>query len=203
MRGSAANFVPRGKHSDCVLRTKQGAVFGCVAEPLPAAETGEAEQGQRRRPRPVDEAGSRRWRSGLNMQASSLTSKYASGRRPALHIWSTATRSSAPVFASTHCGAPQKSAKRKRQTQRLRPADETGSCVWRRAPIFTRGHRPPQGKLAKRKRNAVCLLQGRCDARCKSREPQSKEFLSRGCAQKWVPPKAFRFWTAKGGVRRA
>ena len=92
-------------------------------------------------------------------------SKYASGRRPALHIWSTATRSSAPVFASTHCGAPQKS--------------------------------------AKRKRNAVCLLQGRCDARCKSREPQSKEFLSRGCAQKWVPPKAFRFWTGKGGVRRA
>ena len=72
MRGSAANFVPRGKHSDCVLRTKQGAVVGCVAEPLPAAETGEAEQGQRRRPRPVDEAGSRRWRSGLNMQASSL-----------------------------------------------------------------------------------------------------------------------------------
>ena len=89
------------------------------------------------------------------------------------------------------------------QTQRPRPVDETGSCVWRRAPIFTRGHRPPQGKLAKRKRNAVCLLQGRCDARCKSREPQSKEFLSRGCAQKWVPPKAFRFWTGKGGVRRA
>ena len=38
---------------------------------------------QRRRPRPVDEAGSRRWRS-------------------------------APVFASALCGAPQKSAKRKR-----------------------------------------------------------------------------------------
>ena len=62
----------RGKHSDRIQWMKQGAVVGCVAEPLPAAETGEAEQGQRRRPRPVDEAGSRRWRSGLNMQASSL-----------------------------------------------------------------------------------------------------------------------------------
>ena len=202
MRGSAANFVPRGKHSDCVLRTKQGAVFGCVAEPLPAAETGEAEQKPPLAQRSeyasiIPDA------PHIQGTARGTPSKYASGRRPALHIWSTATRSSAPVFASTHCGAPQKSAKRKRQTQRLRPADETGSCVWRRAPIFTRGHRPPQGKLAKRKRNAVCLLQGRCDARCKSREPQSKEFLSRGCAQKWVPPKAFRFWTAKGGVRRA
>ena len=167
----------RGKHSDRVRWTKQGAVVGCVAEPLPAAETGEAEQGQ--------------------------PSKYASGLRPALHIWATATRSSAPIFTRALRRPPGKLANRKRQTQRPRPVDETGSCVWRRAPIFTRGHRPPQGKLAKRKRNAVCLLQGRCDARCKSREPQSKEFLSRGCAQKWVPPKAFRFWTAKGGVRRA
>ena len=38
---------------------------------------------------------------------------------------------SAPVFASARCGAPQKSAKRKRQTQRPRPVDETGSCAWR------------------------------------------------------------------------
>ena len=32
VRGSAANFVPRGKHSDRVLRTKQGAVFGAVLQ---------------------------------------------------------------------------------------------------------------------------------------------------------------------------
>ena len=40
---------------------------------------------------------------------------------------------SAPVFASGHRPAPRKSAKRKRQTQRPRPADETGSCVWLRS----------------------------------------------------------------------
>ena len=39
---------------------------GCAAEPLPAADSGEAEQGQ--------------------------PSKYASGPRPAPHIWATATR---------------------------------------------------------------------------------------------------------------
>ena len=52
-------------------RCSEGAV-GCAAEPLPAAETGEAEQGQTQRPHPVDEIGSCVWRSGLNMQASSL-----------------------------------------------------------------------------------------------------------------------------------
>ena len=35
---------------------------------------------------------------------------------------------------------------------------------------------------------AVCFLQGRHDARRKSREPQPNGFLPRGCAQKWVPP---------------
>ena len=58
------------------------------------------------------------------------------------------------------------------QTQRPRPADETGSCVWRSAPIFTRAHCRPLGKLAKRKRTAVCFLRGRGDARSKSRAPQ-------------------------------
>ena len=58
------------------------------------------------------------------------------------------------------------------QTQRPRPADETGSCVWRSAPIFTRAHCRPLGKLAKRKRTAVCFLRGRDDARSKSRAPQ-------------------------------
>ena len=38
------------------------------------------------------------------------------------------------------------------QRRRPRPVDETGSRRWRSAPIFTRGHRPPLGKLAKRKR---------------------------------------------------
>ena len=114
--GCAAEALPaadaarrsRGSGGDRVRWTKQGAVVGCVAEPLPAAETGEAEQGQ--------------------------PSKYASGRRPALHIWSTATRSS--------------------------------------APIFTRALRRPPGKLAKRKRNAVCFLQAGHVPRRKNRAPQ-------------------------------
>ena len=76
MRGSAANFVPRGKHSDRVLWTKQGAVFGCAAEALPAAETAEAEQGP--------------------------PSKFSSGLRPAQKIWVTATRGSAPIFTRAH-----------------------------------------------------------------------------------------------------
>ena len=61
---------------------------GKHTEVLPAAEKGEAEQGQ--------------------------PSKYASGLRSAPHIWATATRSSAPFFASGRWPAPQKSAKRKR-----------------------------------------------------------------------------------------
>ena len=97
-----------------VLRTMQRGVLGCAAEPLSAAETGEAEQGQ--------------------------PSKYASGRRPALHIWSTATRSS--------------------------------------APIFTRALRRPPGKLAKRKRNAVCFLQAGYVPRHKNRAPQPGGFRS-------------------------
>ena len=36
--------------------------------------------------------------------------------------------------------------------QRPRPADETGSCEWRSAPIFASGHRPAPQKPAKRKR---------------------------------------------------
>ena len=72
---------------DRVQWTKQGATAGCAAEPLPAAETGEAEQGQ--------------------------PSKCASGLCPAPHIWATATWSRAPIFASTRRGALQKPAKRK------------------------------------------------------------------------------------------
>ena len=87
-----------GSGGDRVQWTKQGAAAGCAAEALPAAETAEAEQGQ--------------------------PSKYASGRRPAQHIWRTATRSRAPIFASTRRGAPQKSAKRKRTLLPLTfPAD--------------------------------------------------------------------------------
>ena len=109
----AAFQRPLGKHSDRVRWTKQGAVVGCVAEPLPAAETGEAEQGQ--------------------------PSKYASGRRPALHIWSTATRSSAPVFASGRRPAPQKSAKRKRAVGRPLPSGL-------RCPVFAAGVAAPLQK---------------------------------------------------------
>ena len=88
---------------------------GKHTEALPAAETAEAEQGQ--------------------------PSKYASGLRPALHIWATATRGSAPVFASGRRGAPQKSAKRKRETRRPRPAFRRSSSRLR-APA---GARPQAG----------------------------------------------------------
>ena len=67
------------KHSDRVQWTKQGAVIGCVAEALPAAETAEAEQGQ--------------------------PSKFSSGLRPAQKIWLTATRRSAPIFTRTFMSA--------------------------------------------------------------------------------------------------
>ncbi len=87
------------------------------------------------------------------------------------------------------------------QTQRPRPADETGSCVWRSAPVFASTLRGAPQKSAKRKRNAVCLLQGRHDARCKNREPQPKGFLPRGCAQKLVPPRAIPENTANAGPR--
>ena len=60
---------------------------------------------------------------------------------------------SAPIFASARRGAPQKSAKRKRQAQRPRPVDETGSCVWRSAPVFASARRGAPQKSAKRKRN--------------------------------------------------
>lgn len=87
-------------------RCSEGAV-GCAAEPLPAAETGEAEQGQ--------------------------PSKCASGLCPAPHIWATATRSRAPFFASTLRGAPQKSAKRKSQNLfwcRRRDSNPRQSNTW-------------------------------------------------------------------------
>ena len=38
------------------------------------------------------------------------------------------------------------------QTQRPRPVDEAGSCVWRSAPVFASTHRGAQQKSAKRKR---------------------------------------------------
>ena len=38
------------------------------------------------------------------------------------------------------------------QTQRPRPVDEAGSCVWRSAPVFASGRRPAPQKSAKRKR---------------------------------------------------
>ena len=41
----------------------------------------------------------------------------------------------------------------RRQRRRPRPVDDAGSRRWRSAPIFTRGLRPPPGKLAKRKRH--------------------------------------------------
>ena len=55
----------------------------------------------------------------------------------------------------------------------VRPVDEAASRRWRSAPVFASGYAPR--KPVKRKR------------------VRGKEFLSRDCAQKWVPPKAWRF----------
>ena len=74
-------------------------MIGCAAEALPAAETAEAEQGQR---------------SVFCESAATLEAK-AGHRNPE----GTATRTSAPVFASALRGAPQKSAKRKRTIARF------------------------------------------------------------------------------------
>ena len=73
---------------------KQGTVFGCAAEALPAAETAEAEQGP--------------------------PSKFSSGLRPAQKIWVTATRSSASVFASPPPWCAEKPTKRKKNKRRER-----------------------------------------------------------------------------------
>ena len=137
----------------------KGDTRDCGAEPLPAAETGEAEQGQTQRPRPADETGSCVWRSAPVFASGHRPAPRKSAKRkrqtqrprPADETGSCVWRS-APVFASGHRPAPRKSAKRKRQTQRPRPADETGSCVWRSAPVFASGHRPAPRKSAKRKR---------------------------------------------------
>ena len=135
VRGSAANFVPRGKHSDRVLWTMQRGVLGCAAEALPAAETAEAEQGP--------------------------PSKFSSGLRPAQKIWVTATRGRAPVFAREQRG----------RIRRTKQGAARGPRSVARAP-----RRPPQ-------------KQGTA----------TKEFLSRACVQKWVPPKACRFRHAAAG----
>ncbi len=60
-------------------------------------------------------------------------------------------------------------AQRQGQRRRPRPVDETGSRRWRSAPVFASTHRGAPQKSAKRKRNAVCFLQGR------SRGPQQKQ----------------------------
>ena len=99
----------------------KGDTRDCGAEPLPAAETGEAEQGQTQRPRPADETGSCVWRSAPVFastlrgapQKSAKRKRQTQRPRPADETGSCVWRS-APVFASTLRGAPQKSAKRKR-----------------------------------------------------------------------------------------
>ena len=96
----AAGSEVKRQQQTCIRETVQalpGLAWGIItrtdgggkhAEALPAAETGEAEQGQ--------------------------PSKYASGPRPAPHIWATATRGSAPIFTRALCGPQGKLAKRKR-----------------------------------------------------------------------------------------
>ena len=56
-------------------------------------------------------------------------------------------RAAQPSAACGRCSEAEQG-----QTQRPRPADETGSCVWRSAPVFASGHRPAPRKSAKRKR---------------------------------------------------
>ena len=101
-------------------------------------------------------------------------SKFTSTLRRATEIWATATFGAESVRAvlrrvrgSALNFVPRDSGGEER------PVDEAASHRWRSAPIFASVHAPR--KPAKRKRI------------------RWKEFLSRGCAQKWVPPKAWRF----------
>ncbi len=80
---------------------------------------------------------------------------FARARRRPKQKQGTATRSSAPVFASIILDAQQKSAKRKRHEQRPLPVAETGSCEWRSAPVFASIILDAQQKSAKRKRAYV------------------------------------------------
>src|SRR5699024_8786680 len=88
-------------------------------------------------------------RQGFSVQSSSLSSfstavKASLGSRAERVQWTKQRRRgwrSAPFFASTRRGAPQKSAKRKRHERRPLPVAETGSREWRSAPFFCK--RPP------------------------------------------------------------
>ena len=109
------------------------------------------------------------------------------GPRPAPHIWATATRGSAPIFTRALCVPQGKSAKRKRQTQRPRPVDETGSCAWRSGLnmqasfLMRRIFRAPQedSREAPPFRVAVpCFCCGRRSALAKSRP---RPLLRFGC----------------------
>ena len=114
------------------------------AEPLPAAETGEAELGP--------------------------PSKFTSTLRRATEIWVTATFAAESVRGrKAECAVQRQILSPGGSGGETRPADEAASRRWRSAPIFAsaRALRKP----AKRKR------------------VRGKEFLSRVCAQKWVPPK--------------
>ena len=118
---------------------------------------------QPRRARPVDEAAKarlaaqpsrvQRTKQARRSRGSGLS--FARARRRPKQKQGTATRSSAPVFASGHCPAPRKSAKRKRHEQRPLPVAETGSCEWRSAPVFASIILDAPRKSAKRKRAYV------------------------------------------------
>ena len=112
----------RGKHSDRVRWTKQGAVFGAALQFSQGRSCGP--QGKLAKRKRTAHRGDPRCIFGQRQPGAAL--QFSQGRS---------------------CGPQGKSAKRKRQTQRPRPVDETGSCVWRRAPIFTRALLRPAGKI--------------------------------------------------------
>ena len=107
----------------------------------------------------------------------------------------TATRSSAPVFASGHCPAPRKSAKRKRHEQRPLPVAETGSCEWRSAPVFASGHCPAPRKSAKRKRAYVTAsTASMCFTVLRSARSSDAPLGQRGREGVSIPP-PYPLWT--------
>ena len=81
---------------------------------------------------------------------------------------------------------------------------QSGTCAVLRPILSKRGilgtaelSRCLRQKQAKRKRNAICLLQGHHDARRKSREPQPKDFCRAPARRNWFPLKRAVFGTLK------
>ena len=156
-------------------------------------------RGHEQRPLPVAEAGSCEWlrkrgaASGRNSRAGAGAAVQICKRTACTTpIWVTATRSSAPVFASARRGAPQKSAKRKRRCHSALRCDGEGNK--KSAPPFLAekwgASMLPQAQLAGnlcRQGRAVQLTctarPGGSDARSAPRRPSGSRRTASGHAR--------------------